>query len=105
MPSGVAAGRSAAVERGREKLPTGRFRLLTIRPAAKTRPDATPAACYAHANHRRKVAEIVAQIAKPRFGDGVDLVIGGGRKGILAATKEAGYDLDAEQDYTETEEL
>lgn len=57
--------------------------------------DATPAACYAHANHRRKVAEIVAQIAKPRFGDGVDLVIGGGRKGILAATKEAGYDLDA----------
>lgn len=56
--------------------------------------DATPAACYAHSNHRRKFAEIVAQIAKPRFGDGVDLVIGGGRKGILAATKEAGYDLE-----------
>ncbi|MBS1831409.1 MAG: alkaline phosphatase, partial [Acidobacteria bacterium] len=56
--------------------------------------DATPAACYAHANHRRKYAEIVAQIAKPRFGDGVDLVIGGGRKGILAATKEAGYDFE-----------
>ena len=57
--------------------------------------DATPAACYAHANHRRKYAEIVAQIAKPRFGDGVDLVIGGGRKAILAATKEAGYDFEA----------
>ena len=55
--------------------------------------DATPAACYAHCNHRRKFAEIVAQIAKPRFGDGVDLVIGGGRKGILAATESAGYDL------------
>lgn len=55
--------------------------------------DATPAACYAHCNHRRKFAEIVAQIAKPRYGDGVDLVIGGGRKGIFAATEEAGYDF------------
>jgi alkaline phosphatase len=55
--------------------------------------DATPAACYSHANHRRKFAEIVAQIAKPRFGDGVDLVIGGGRKGIFAATAEAKYDF------------
>ncbi len=55
--------------------------------------DATPAACYAHSNHRRKFAEIVAQIAKPRFGDGVDLVIGGGRKGIFAATASAGYDF------------
>lgn len=55
--------------------------------------DATPAACYAHCNHRRKFAEIVAQIAKPRFGDGVDLVIGGGRKGIFAATESAGYDF------------
>jgi alkaline phosphatase len=55
--------------------------------------DATPAACYAHCNHRRKFAEIVAQIAKPRFGDGVDLVIGGGRKGIFEATEAAGYDF------------
>lgn len=55
--------------------------------------DATPAACYAHANHRRKYAEIVAQIANPRFGDGVDLVIGGGRKGIFEATENAKYDL------------
>lgn len=55
--------------------------------------DATPAACYAHASHRRKYAEIVAQIANPRFGDGVDLVIGGGRKGIVEATTNAGYDL------------
>ena len=55
--------------------------------------DATPAACYAHANHRRKFAEIVAQIANPRFGDGVDLVIGGGRKGIFEACTNAGYDF------------
>lgn len=55
--------------------------------------DATPASCYAHCNHRRKFSEIVAQIAKPRFGDGVDLVIGGGRKGIFAATEEAKYDF------------
>jgi alkaline phosphatase len=55
--------------------------------------DATPAACYAHANHRRKYAEIIAQIANPRFGDGVDLVIGGGRKGILDAVAAAKYDL------------
>lgn len=55
--------------------------------------DATPAACYAHSNHRRKFAEIVAQIANPRFGDGVDLVIGGGRKGIFEATANANYDL------------
>ncbi len=57
--------------------------------------DATPASCYAHANHRRKFAEIVAQIANPRFGDGVDLVIGGGRKGIYEATASAKYDLNA----------
>lgn len=58
--------------------------------------DATPAACFAHANHRRKYAEIMAQIARPRFGDGVDLVIGGGAKTIYTATKEAGYDLRGE---------
>jgi len=55
--------------------------------------DATPAACYAHSNHRRKYAEIVAQIANPRYGDGVDLVIGGGRKGIFEATENAKYDF------------
>jgi len=44
--------------------------------------EATPAACHVQRNHRRKFAEITAQIAKPRFGDGVDLVISGGRNGI-----------------------
>ena len=32
--------------------------------------DATPAACYAHVNSRKKMGEIFAQIWKPRYGDG-----------------------------------
>jgi alkaline phosphatase len=58
--------------------------------------DATPAACYAHANDRRKTGEIFAQVVTPRFGDGVDLVLGPGRKAILAATQTLGVDLAAE---------
>jgi alkaline phosphatase len=41
--------------------------------------DATPAACYSHVNSRKKMGEIFAQIWKPRFGDGVDVVLGNGR--------------------------
>jgi alkaline phosphatase len=44
--------------------------------------DATPAACYAHANNRATFGQIFLEIFKPRFGDGVDLVIGVGRKPI-----------------------
>jgi alkaline phosphatase len=51
--------------------------------------DATPAACYAHSNDRAKSIEIFSQILTPRFGDGVDLVIGGGRKRIFGATEGA----------------
>lgn len=57
--------------------------------------DATPAACYAHANSRSMTGEIALQIATPRFGDGVDMVIGGGRKAIYAATEKLGVDFDA----------
>jgi alkaline phosphatase len=57
--------------------------------------DATPAACYAHANSRSMAGEIALQIASPRFGDGVDMVIGGGRKSIYAATQKLGADLDS----------
>src|SRR5687767_4328370 len=42
--------------------------------------DATPAACYSHANDRRKFGEIFLQVFEPRFGDGVDVVLGIGRK-------------------------
>lgn len=58
--------------------------------------DATPAACYGHANDRGMQAELYQQIFKPRFGDGVDVVLGGGRKKIYGDTKKLGVNLDAE---------
>ena len=58
--------------------------------------DATPAACYAHVNSRKKMGEIFAQIWKPRYGDGVDIVFGNGRKKILESTRELGLDLSKE---------
>ena len=56
---------------------------------------ATPAACYAHANNRGNVQEIIAQLVQPRVGDGVDLIIGSGRKAVHAAAAARGLDLDA----------
>jgi alkaline phosphatase len=56
--------------------------------------DATPAACYAHASSRKKTGEIFAQAWKPRFGDGVDVIIGPGRKTIVASIRELGFDLE-----------
>jgi alkaline phosphatase len=66
--------------------------------------DATPAACYAHANDRRKSGEIFRDMLKPRFGDGLDVMIGNGRDAIFkaasalgihpeSAIKERGYEL------------
>ncbi len=57
--------------------------------------DATPAACYAHANDRKKAGEIFLQVFRPRYGDGVDVVIGAGRSAVYKAVKELGEDLDA----------
>jgi alkaline phosphatase len=57
--------------------------------------DATPAACYSHSNDRKNAAEIFAQILKPRFGDGVDVVIGAGRNAILKATEAIGLQIEA----------
>jgi alkaline phosphatase len=57
--------------------------------------DATPAACYAHSNNRAKSGEIFAQLAKPRFGDGPDVVIGAGRTSVLKATSATGIDIEA----------
>lgn len=56
--------------------------------------DATPAACYAHADSRNATGEIFAQVLKPRFGDGVDLIIGSGRKEIFGAVAKLGIDLE-----------
>jgi alkaline phosphatase len=58
--------------------------------------SATPAACYAHVNDRKKTGEIAAQILKPRFGDGIDVVIGAGRQEILEATRQWGLDFESE---------
>ncbi len=57
--------------------------------------DATPAACYAHANARSKFGEIFLQVFHPRYGDGVDVVLGNGRKRIVDAVTALGQDLDA----------
>lgn len=57
--------------------------------------DATPAACYSHVNDRGKLGEIFAQIFEPRFGDGVDVVMGVGRSRIYDSAKAGGKDLDA----------
>lgn len=57
--------------------------------------SATPAACYAHVNDRSKTGEIFAQVLKPRFGDGVDVIIGAGRKQIIEETRKLGLDVQA----------
>jgi alkaline phosphatase len=57
--------------------------------------DATPAACYAHVNDRGKWAEIFAQAFEPRFGDGVDILIGSGRPEIEKQLVAKSGSLDA----------
>ena len=56
---------------------------------------ATPAALYAKANDRGKAAEIILQAFSPRQGDGVDILIGGGRSALAKAVTETGQDLSA----------
>jgi alkaline phosphatase len=56
---------------------------------------ATPAATYAHVNDRGKTAEIFRQAFVPRFGDGVDVMIGSGRPAITKALAADGTTLDA----------
>jgi alkaline phosphatase len=55
--------------------------------------DATPAVCYAHFSSRKNAGEIIAQIFRPRFGDGVDVLIGGDQKGVFEAAKKIGLDF------------
>jgi alkaline phosphatase len=50
--------------------------------------DATPAACFSQVNDRRSTAKILEQFLKPRFGDGVDILIGAGRKQALTAAPD-----------------
>ena len=58
--------------------------------------DATPAACYAHVDSRKKFGAIFQQVWTPRFGHGVDLVIGNGKKRITDALNAMGIDLEAQ---------
>jgi alkaline phosphatase len=55
---------------------------------------ATPAATYAKANDRGMTALIFQQAFAPRFGDGVDVMIGAGRGSIRTALAETGVDLE-----------
>ena len=55
---------------------------------------ATPASTYAHVNDRGQTAAIFKQVFTPRFGDGVDVMIGGGRPNITKALADDGTDLD-----------
>lgn len=57
--------------------------------------DATPAACYAHANDRGAWADIFTQAFTPRFGDGLDVMIGSGRNPIETQLKAKGSSIDA----------
>lgn len=52
--------------------------------------DATPAATYAHSNDRGKWGEIFPQVFSPRFGDGVDVMFGAGRRKIGEQLTAAG---------------
>jgi alkaline phosphatase len=57
--------------------------------------SATPAACYAHVNDRKKIAEIFQQLLKPAFGDGVDVVIGAGMRDVREAAQSGGLEVKA----------
>ena len=54
---------------------------------------ATPASLYAHVNDRGQSAAIFQQAFAPRFGDGVDVMIGPGRAAITKALATAGVDI------------
>ncbi|MGH9160334.1 MAG: alkaline phosphatase, partial [Vicinamibacteraceae bacterium] len=55
---------------------------------------ATPAATYAHVNDRGETAAIIQQAFTPRYGDGVDVMIGSGRQSITKALAAAGMEIE-----------
>jgi len=58
--------------------------------------DAFPAAFYAHQNGMNQVGGILLDLLRPRFGDGVDVVIGADRIAALRAAQGLGMDLAKE---------
>lgn len=57
--------------------------------------DATPAATYAHVASRGDKDEIFRQMLAPRFGNGVDIVVGKGRGDAIASFAKRGTTADA----------
>jgi alkaline phosphatase len=57
--------------------------------------DATPGACYGHASDRAMWGEIFLQLFEPRFGNGVDVLYGPGRKAIWERVAKLGKDPEA----------
>lgn len=57
--------------------------------------DATPAACYAHLSDRFAKADAFRQLLAPRFGNGVDIIVGKDRK--AAEDAFAGSGITAQQ--------
>lgn len=57
--------------------------------------DATPAATYAHANNRSDFARIFHGLLEPRFGDGVDVLIGPGRSAVDKKLADEGSSVAA----------
>ncbi len=53
-------------------------------------------AFYAHQDDRMKSGNILGQILTPKYGHGIDLVIGTGKKRILQQAKDDGHDLVSE---------
>jgi alkaline phosphatase len=66
------------------------------------------AAFYAHINSRQQTGEILLQLLNPRFGNGPDVMIGSGRKGLTEAMSKMGRNLDTEiaaKGYTQVDSL
>jgi alkaline phosphatase len=57
---------------------------------------AAVAAFYSHTNNRQLSADIFRQLLNPKFGNGVDVVIGTGRKWIVEQTEKEGYHIASE---------
>jgi alkaline phosphatase len=57
---------------------------------------AITAAFYAHSNNRQNSGDIFEQLLNPKFGNGLDVVIGTGRKWITDATAKMGHDIAKE---------
>lgn len=68
--------------------------LMTAVISTQSIADATPAATYAHSNDRGKWGEIFPQAFSPRYGDGVDVMFGAGRKKIGEQLSAQGTSFD-----------